>query len=304
MGDYGPMQNAVLWTLITLFGASAAIFTKYCDMPASSIGFWRVLGAVVLLLPWWLRAWRAAGRPPLFTPGALIAGVLLGAHFTTWCWALLHTTVANASLFIGLQPLITPFIARVVLRERLNRWEFLAVALACAGTLWIVRGQLLLDATQLAGTLVAMGSAVLCSAYFVTCRKCRANQHIILFSVSVYTVAALTQAVAAVLLDGGVRVGGTRSMLAVLALILLPTVGGHTLAMYVLKHVKSQVIALSIPTQFIFSTAAAVFLFEQVPSRWFYPGAALILMGVVLGIVCAAPAARAENHVALAAGDC
>jgi hypothetical protein len=28
-----------------------------------------------------------------------------------------------------------------------------------------------------------------------------------------------------------------------------------------------------------------------VPSPWFYPGAALILVGVVLGIVCAEPAA-------------
>ncbi len=287
MKAHVPLQNAALWALITLFGASAAILTKYCDMPASSIGFWRVCGAVVVLAPWWLRAWRAAGRPALFTPGALIAGVLLGAHFATWCWALLHTTVANATLFIGLQPLITPFIARLVLRERLNRWEILAVALACAGTVWIVRGQLRMDATQLAGTLVAMCSAVLCSAYFVTCRKCRANQHIMLFSVSVYAVAALTQAAAAVLLDGGIQCGGMRSMLAVLALILLPTVGGHTLAMYLLKHVKSQIVALSIPTQFIFSTTAAVFLFTQVPSRWFYPGAALILLGVILGIVCA-----------------
>jgi len=288
----GPLQHAVLWTLITLFGASAAIFTKYCDIPASSIGFWRVLGAVVVLLPWWLRAWRAAGRPPLFTPGAMIAGVLLGAHFATWCWALLHTTVANAALFVGLQPLIAPFIARVALRERLNRGEFLAVALACAGTLWIVCGQLRMDATQLAGTLVALGSAVLCAAYFVTCRKCRANQHIILFSVSVYAVAALAQAGAAVWLDGGVRIGGSRTMVAVLALILLPTVGGHTLAMYLLKHVKTQVLALSIPTQFVCSTAAAVLLFEHAPSRWFYPGAALILLGVVLGIVCAEPAAE------------
>lgn len=296
MKAHGPVQNAALWSLITLFGASAAIFTKYCDMPASSIGFWRVLGAVVVLLPWWLQAWRAAGRPPLFTPGALIAGALLGAHFTTWCWALLHTTVANASLFVGVQPLITPFIARVVLRERLQRGEFLAVALACAGTVWIVQGQLRLDATQLAGTLVALLSAVLCAAYFVTCRKCRADQHIMLFSVSVYAAAALTQAGAAVLLDGGVYIGNTRSMLAVLALILLPTLGGHTLAMYLLKHVTSQVIALSIPTQFIFSTVAAVFLFAQVPSRWFYPGAALILVGVVLGIICAAPAAQVPTR--------
>jgi drug/metabolite transporter (DMT)-like permease len=285
------LHTSAVWLLVTIFGASAAIFTKYCDAPASSIGFWRVAGAAVILLLWLLHVRRTTPLSLVPTRGAIIAGVFLGLHFATWCWALLHTTVANAALFIGLQPLITPFIARIMVHERLNRWEIIAVLLAGAGTLWIVGGQVMLDRSQLAGTLTALVSAVLCSTYYVTCRKWRAQQHILQFSVSVYVVAALTQAVTALCLDGGISVGSRRSLLAIVALILVPTVGGHTLAMYLLKHVKSQIVVLSIPTQFIISAGAASVLFAQVPSPWFYPGAALILVGVVLGIVCAEPAA-------------
>ena len=59
--------------------------------------------------------------------------VFLGLHFTYWAWALQNTTLANAMLFIGLQPLLAPFVARPLLGERLDRWEKLACLLACLG---------------------------------------------------------------------------------------------------------------------------------------------------------------------------
>ncbi|MCX7848572.1 MAG: DMT family transporter [bacterium] len=273
------------WVLITLFASSAAVLTRYAEVPAASIGFWRVFGAGVVLAPWWWRERRRTGRLPLVTKGALLSGMALGVHFATWCWALQHTSVANATLFIGLQPLIVPMIARWLIGERLNRWEVVGSVLALVGSLWILGNQVLLGEEDLLGSLVAIFSAIWCSLYFVLGRKYRGSQHVILFSVPVYMVAAIVQASFACLFNGGVRVGGGWTPLALLGLIMVPTVGGHTLAMYLLRYAKAQTLSLSVPAQFSLAGLAGWALFKEVPSEWFYVGALLVLGGVIVGVV-------------------
>ena len=87
-------------------------------------------------------------------------------------------------------------------------------------------------------------------------------------------------------LASGISVGDTMAQRAAIAgLILLPTIGGHVLAMFLLKYVKSQMATLSIPTQFIIGTVLAMFLFGEQPRPGFWFGAVLILTGVVLGIL-------------------
>lgn len=273
-----------VWLVITVLTSSAAILTRYCHVPATSIGFWRVAGAALVLLPWWYRAWRQEQQPAVFSLGSSIAGVFLGLHFASWAWALQHTTIANAMLFIGLQPLLAPFVARPLLGERLSRREGLACLLACLGMVWILGRQLAFGSGQLAGSLVALASAFLCACYFVFTRKYRIRQHALLFSVPVYATAAIVQAAAGLAIDGGIFLGGSGTCLALLGLVLLPTVGGHTLAIYLLRHVKSQMIALSIPAQFILGTVAAIILFHEIPSHAFLAGAVVVMAGVVLGV--------------------
>ena len=274
----------LVWLVVTVLTSSAAILTRYCHIPATSIGFWRVLGGAAVLSPWWLAAWKRAGRPSVFSFGTVVAGTFMGVHFATWAWALQHTTIANAMLFIGLQPLLAPFVARPLLGERLNRWEMLACGLACLGMVPILGRQLKYSPDLLAGSLVALVSAFLCATYFVLTRKYRPGQHALLFTVPVYLTAAAVQAVAGVVVDGGLFLGDTSTRLGLLGLVLFPTVGGHTLAIYMLRHVKSQMVALTVPAQFIFGTTAAFFLFHETLSAWFVVGAVIVLGGVILGV--------------------
>ncbi len=281
-----PRSRAIaVWTVITLLTSSAAVLIRFCGAPASSVGFWRVMGAAIVLGPAWRAAWRAAGQPALFARGTVVTGIFLGLHFASWTWAVQHTTLANAALFIALQPLMAPFVARPLIGERLNRWELVACGLAAVGMFVILGRQFALERQHLPGTLMALGSALLCATYFVLSRKHRAREHAILFTVPVYLAAAATQAIAAVALDGGIFVGDERSALAIFGLVLLPTVGGHTLAIWLLRHVKSQMVVLSVPMQFVLVTLWGVALFREVPSRTFFLGAAFVLAGVALGVL-------------------
>lgn len=246
-----PRQHTItVWLAITALTSSAAILTRYCKIPATSIGFWRVLGAALVLLPWWSRVWHRQGRPVIFSLGASLAGLFLGLHFATWAWAIQHTTIANAMLFIGLQPLLAPFVARPLLGERLNRWEGAACLLACLGMAWILGRQLASGRERLAGSIVALVSALLCACYFVLTRKYRPDHHALLFSVPVYMAAAAVQAVAGLSVDGGIFVGNGGTRLALLGLVLLPTVGGHAIpgAIDSFRHTCRSLVVKMAPT--------------------------------------------------------
>ena len=279
----------LIWGLSVLLGSSSSILTRYAQgMPAASIGFWRTFGASLFLVPFLLRVWRNTGRPRVFTFGSLLVGTLFGLHFATWSWVLVLPgfTIANAMLFIGLQPLMAPWIARPLLGERLSRSEIAGCVLACAGMLWIFLPQLLREHGQAVGSAVTLLSAFLCAAYFVFTRKYRADTHVIVFSFAVFAVASVVQAAVALALNGGISIGSTWTQRgAVIALVLLPTIGGHTLSMFLLRHVKSQMVTFSIPTQFIIGTLLAMLLFGEQPRPGFWLGATLVLAGVVLGIL-------------------
>ncbi len=278
-------RAVLLWSVITMLTASAAILIRYCDIPAASIGFWRAFGAAAVLLPWWYVVWRRDRTQAPFSRGACLTGIFFGLHFASWAWAVQHTTIANAMLFIGIQPLLAPLVARPLLGERLTRWEGVACLLACSGMVLILGQHLTTGREALPGAIVAFVSAFLCACYFVLARKYRRTRHALLFSVPVYLTAAVVQALAGVMLDGGVYIGDRGSQLALLALILFPTVGGHTLMMYLLRHVKSQMITLSVPAQFLIGSTVAFFLFGELPRAGFLAGAVVVLAGVVLGVV-------------------
>lgn len=276
---------AVIWCVMTAMTASAAILTRYCAIPASSVGFWRVFGAAVVLGPWWIVAVRRFRPRPLVTRGAALAGLFLGIHFATWAWALLNGQLANAALFIAMQPAITPLIGRWFAGDRHNRWEYAGTALTCCGMIWIVSGQIAFSSEQIASSLVAVLSMICCAVYIVLGRRYRSSQHVILFSVPVYMAAAVVQAVGAVAINAGIFVGDRpANWLATAAIVLVPTVGGHTLAIYLLRHVKAQAIVLSIPVQFILIAIAGAVLFGEWPQPWFYGGAAAVIAGVLLAI--------------------
>ena len=61
------------------------------------------------------------------------AGVALGLASFFYVFALMHTTVANAVFIIGSAPLVTAFVAWVVLRERMSNVGIVTMVISLAG---------------------------------------------------------------------------------------------------------------------------------------------------------------------------
>lgn len=99
---------------------------------------WRVLFSVVSLLP--ILAWRKETssiltllRSPRSTIGLLATSLLIGFNWSLYIWAVTHGHIVESSLGYFLNPLFNMALGTVLLKERLNRFQLAACALASAG---------------------------------------------------------------------------------------------------------------------------------------------------------------------------
>jgi chloramphenicol-sensitive protein RarD len=92
---------------------------------------WSLLfvGLLLLVRPrrgWWRRL-RASRRTVLYLA---VAAVIIGVNWYTYIWAVNHAHVVETSLGYFINPLVTMAIGVLVLHERLNRMQWLAMGVA------------------------------------------------------------------------------------------------------------------------------------------------------------------------------
>ena len=130
-----PLGLVLLAVGVVSVGA-AAILVRLADAHPLTTSFVRLaLGGVVLLV-----AVAAGGRafprgPELHR--AVVAGVLLAAHFGLWIGSLSLTTVTASVVLVCLQPVFVAVLARVVLGERTSTAVGVGIAVALCGALLI-----------------------------------------------------------------------------------------------------------------------------------------------------------------------
>ncbi len=120
------------------WGVLPVYWKALAAVPAAEILAWRVIGTVAftLLLLGVLRrlpellAVRSRPREALFLG---LAGVLIGVNWLVYIWAVNHDQLLEASFGYYLNPLLSVFLGRLFLGERLWPLQALAVAVAAAG---------------------------------------------------------------------------------------------------------------------------------------------------------------------------
>lgn len=98
-----------------------------------ALAFILVLLAATRRFAWLAPVLRERRQLMLFSLSAL----LLSANWLVYVWATNHDHVIDASLGYFINPLVSVLLGSVVLRERLQPLQWLAVALAATGVLWL-----------------------------------------------------------------------------------------------------------------------------------------------------------------------
>lgn len=292
------MALRLLILIVGVFCCSTAvIMIKQSAIQPVLLASLRLVVAAVVLTPLFLRdlrryaperGWRS------FVPSAL-PGVVLGLHFITWIIGARLTPAANSSLIVNLVPIVMPFLMVLMIGERLNRSEIIATATALLGMLILTGGDFQTNPRYVWGDLMCFGSMLLFAFYLALGRRNRDVRTLWLYVVPLYWVSALFCLAAALPWAIPPRAFSQREVLLVLGLGIVPTVFGHSILNWSMKHLRGQVVSILNMGQFIFAGVMAFFIFGETPQWTFVPASALLIFSALLVVLAQRPAESAAT---------
>lgn len=138
------MSLGVLYAALafTAWGVFPLYFKQLGWVPPGELLIHRILWSLLLLaaLLTWRARWAWLGtvlRQPKVLGVFVISSLLLSGNWLTYIWAVNHGHVIDASLGYFINPLVNVLLGCTLLHERLRRTQWMALALAAAGVLWL-----------------------------------------------------------------------------------------------------------------------------------------------------------------------
>ncbi len=259
-------------------------FAQAGQTPSLVIAAWRMVMAAAVLWP--LALWRRRDElkrvDSAEMPLALLAGVMLAAHFAAWITSLAYTSVATSTVLVNTSPLWVALASPFLLKEPVGRPAKIGVGLVLLGSLLISLADLGGGRAPLIGNLLALVGALTGSGYFLIGRRLRPH-------LSALTYTSLVYGIAAALLTGlclatGQRLWGyppqTYLLFALMALI--PQLLGHSSFNYALGFLPAAYVMVAVVSEPIGASLLALLLLAEVPSRLTVLGGAVILGGIIV----------------------
>lgn len=137
LGFIQGLSAYMLWGLFPLY------FHRLREVPATEVLMHRVIWSfVVVLLAVLLlgRMKRLAGvlADPGRRLGLMLSSLLISINWLVFIWAVAQGRVVETSLGYFITPLVSVFLGRVFLGERLDYWRAVAILLAVLGIAWLL----------------------------------------------------------------------------------------------------------------------------------------------------------------------
>ncbi|MCB1095355.1 MAG: DMT family transporter [Verrucomicrobiae bacterium] len=278
-----PAATVIALLVAVLALSTSVLMLRESRLAPGTLSCWRLLVAAIILSPWFVRGWiRHSGvdfRPAMLRH-CVVPGLLLALHFTTWVVGARATEVANASLIVNMVPAVLPLLLWFLIREKIGRQEIVGTTIAFSGVVALSGADLTVSAATARGDLICFGSMLLLAAYLAFGRRNgRALPDVWLYVVPLYFIASAGSLGVAWITDQKIETPVGRELVLVTALAIGPTILGHALINYTLRHLPGQRVAVASQCQFI---AAGMFElgFNGVLPTWgFYMAAPLVLIG-------------------------
>jgi drug/metabolite transporter (DMT)-like permease len=278
-----PGDLALLAVAVAAVSTSAPIIRE-AGVPTLALAAWRnVLGAAVVVPVVVLRP-RVRAELRTADPGdrrlAVLAGVLLGAHFATWIPSLAYTSVASSVALVATQPVWSAVLARLE-GLAVGRTAWAGILVALAGSVTLTGVDLSISTRALFGDALALVGGVLAAAYVAVGARARVSVGTAAFTSLAWTTAAA--GLVAGCLVGRVPLGGYsgRSWAYVAALTVGAQLLGHAVFGRILRTTSPTVVSVAILGEAVGATLLAWAWFGERPSAALIPAGLLIGTGIV-----------------------
>jgi drug/metabolite transporter (DMT)-like permease len=257
------------------------IFVRLSDLGPSATAFWRI----VLALPVFALGIAGTDRRPAGLRdhlGLALAGLCFAGDLASWHWSIRLTSVANSTLLANMAPLFVALVGWAALDERFSRGFVVAMAVAFAGVILLMGGDLALGPTYLAGDGLGLITAMFLAGYLLFVKRLRA--HFSTATIMTYSgaVTALVLLIVTLLSGEGLAPPGWHGWAVLFGLALLSHAGGQGSVAYALAHLPA---AFSSLVMLIEPAAAALFawiLLAEPMGALQIAGGIIILAGIVL----------------------
>jgi drug/metabolite transporter (DMT)-like permease len=244
------------------------------------------LGSLILLAAFFATGRRLSWRTiRASAPG----GALLGIEIAFFFSAVKHTSIADVAVISALQPALVLLIAGRLFGEAVGRREIAWTAVSLAGVVLVTVGSAGTPAWSLQGDLLAAGSLLAWTSYFLVSKHVRAGIPALDYTTVVMvaaTVVVLPLAVVSGQPLGGVRVSDLLTLLVFVA----GASAGHLLVAWAHSSVDVSVSSLLMLAQPVLSSVVALLILGE-------PLAPLSVAGGVIVLASLAMILRATSAV-------
>jgi drug/metabolite transporter (DMT)-like permease len=254
-----------------------AIFARLTFAPGLVLTFYRLwLGAALLVVLVY-----ASGRRLSWAKlrAAFLGGVFLAGDMAMFFSAVKLTSVVDATVIGAVQPALVLVAARYLFAERMGRWDVVWIFVAIAGVSAAVIGPGVAGRHEMLGDLLAVGSLLSWSCYWLVSKHARGTQHALEYTTGVTLVAAL--ALTPVVLVSGQSLGRVEAgdWLWIALLAVVP--GGAHLAMnWAHRYVDASISSVIGSSNPIVAAAAAVVILGQ-PLTGLQVACGLVALGAI-----------------------
>lgn len=171
----GTLAVLVLGAIAVSF---SGIFVRLSELGPSSTAFYRFLFALPVL---WLWMRLAGSRPPV-TPRPLAgkdallliaAGLCLGLDLAVWHWAIVLTSVSNATLLGNIAPIWVTLAGWLLFGDRFTGRFMIGLTMGIAGISLLVGTSFSLDRTHVIGDVLGLVGGALWAVYLMVVGRIR-----------------------------------------------------------------------------------------------------------------------------------
>ena len=254
------------------------------EVPPLVIAFYRMAIATMILLPPALatrsREIGSLARRDLSL--LVLGGFCLAVHFGAWITSLKYVPIATSIVLVNSHPLFVVIASYFFLGERPPRRNLIGTAVGLMGMAIIsydalgdVQFALMGDGLALLGALAVVG-------YFIVGRKARERISLLGYVTPLYAVCSLLLLIGVLIARLPFAPYSAAAWAYLAALAVVPTIIGHTVFNWALKHVRPTAISLAFLGEPVVAGVLALIFFAQRPPLATFIGGAFVLTGVYL----------------------
>jgi drug/metabolite transporter (DMT)-like permease len=309
-----PMMSAYILLSISMLALSfAAVLSRMSQVngiPSPLVISGRLLTAGLVLTPIVLIYHRddlkRITKPEL--AWSIFAGIWLGVHFMFIVISLEHTSILISQVVSNTGPLWVALLETVFLKTKLSSAHYIAIVMTILGGLLIALSSTLniapdsagllvevsqletilsgnIESNALLGVILAVFAAIFGSIYAIIGRKVRANVPTTPYIWIVFTTGGMVGLVWLIVTGTPVFGHPQAGYLALLLLILVPQLIGHSLYNHILKFFPATLASIYGQSVTVGAGIIAFLLFAEVPSLLELVGSFVIMAGVMMAII-------------------